>query len=77
MARTAIEELRWAVDTLNYEWEWVLQSIPTIEALVEYRKLWDTYDTEFLSGILECIAQGESDKPLRSFMRKYHLKWEV
>lgn len=77
MERTAIDELRTLVATLDYEWEWVLQSIPTIPALLEYRELWDVYGTDYLAGILEEIREGADPKPLRRFMRKHGLKWEV
>lgn len=77
MGTTAIEDLRSTVASLDYEWEWVLQSIPTIPALLEYRALWDTYGTEYLNGIIEEIRGGADPKPLHRFMRKHGLKWEV
>jgi hypothetical protein len=71
----AIEALRNLVGALDQEYEDLLFHLPTIPALIEYRALWDTYDTEFLAGIADQIAEGDDPAPLNAFIRKYDLPW--
>ncbi len=75
MKETAIEFLRRAVTNLDYEPEDLLQQLPTPESLLEYFRLWDVYGTEYLEGILECIAEGDDPAPFDAFVRKHKLKW--
>ena len=74
---SAIEYLRRAVSNLNYETETLLESLPTIESLLDFFDLWSVYDTDFLSGIEECIADGDDPAPLQAFVEKYKLEWDV
>jgi hypothetical protein len=74
-ADPAIWQLRRLVDALNHEYEALTCHIPTIPALIEYRALWDTYDTEYLSGIAEAIQDGDDPAPLNAFIRRYDLPW--
>ena len=74
---TPAEYLRRVVHNLGHETESLLDDMPTIAALLEYFDLWAVYDTDYLSGILECIAEGDSPKPLQDFIDKYKLPWTI
>lgn len=74
---TAMESLRRMVRALDYEYESILDDLPSVEAVVEYFALWDSYDTEFLSGIYEAIHAGASVAPLLAFITKHSLTWCV
>ncbi len=73
---SAIEELRDLIESLNYEHEDILCQLPSIQALIDYRNLWDIYD-EYLSGIHDCIREGDDPKAYIDFLRKYNLNWKV
>ena len=73
-----MEYLRRIVNCGDYEYEYILDDLPSIEAIVEYFELYcDVYGTEYLAGIRECIAEGASPKPLQKFIKKYKLNWTV
>lgn len=74
---TAMEYLRRAINNLDYEHETILDALPTNEAVIEYFELWTVYDTEFLSGIMECIEDGADPKPLIDFTKKYNITWKI
>lgn len=71
---TPIEMLRRMVSWMNHEPETLLEDLPTPEACIEYFALWQTYDTDFLEGILQCIEEGESAKPLAQFIVKHNMQ---
>ena len=73
---TAMEFLRRLIGWLDNEPENLLDELPTVESIIEYFGLWKTYQTEFLSGILQCIDEGDDPKPFKSFIKKWNLDWE-
>lgn len=72
---SAMEYLRRIVSNLDYEPESILDDLPSIPAIVEYFELFDTYGTDFMSGIEECILDGADPKPLADFIKKWELPW--
>lgn len=70
---SAIEYLRRAVSNCDHEPESLLEQLPSTDAVLDYFDLWAEYDTDFWSGILECIAEGDSPDKARAFIRKYKL----
>ena len=72
-----MEYLRRIVNAMSYEPEGLLDDLKTTEAIVDYFELWSTYGTEFLSGIHECIEEGENPAPLVAFIAKHSLDWGV
>ena len=75
---TAMEYMRRIVENLNYEPESILDSLPSVQAIVEYFELWDVYDTEYLSSILYGITEDdENPKPLQDFIEKWNLPWTI
>jgi hypothetical protein len=74
---TPMEFLRRVVSNMNMETEGLLDALPSVEAVIEYFTLWKVYDTDFLSGIFESIADGQSPKAYNDFLAKYNLtqKW--
>lgn len=73
---SAIDYLRRMISWINYEQETVLLTLPSVEAVLDYFDLWQTYDTEFLTGIYEAVAAGQSPEPYNAFVRKHALSWE-
>lgn len=74
---TPMEQLRFIVNHLNKESEKILDTLPTTQAIIDYYNLWQTYDTDYLEGIEECIKMGDSPQPLLDFINKHNLKWDV
>jgi hypothetical protein len=75
---TAIVYLRRLVASMNYEHEYLLDALPSVEAVMEYFGLFKTYDTEYLdNGILASIIEGDDPKPLQDFIAKYNLPWDI
>lgn len=74
---TAIDFLRRVVGWLEHENESILQDLPSTQAILEYAALWSVYDTDLMSGIVECIEEGNDPKPLADFIAKYNLSWTV
>jgi hypothetical protein len=74
---TAIEFLRRVVEWLGCEYESLLDDLPSVQAVLDYVELWTVYDTELMSGIIECIQVGDNPQPFLDFVRKYDLKWEI
>lgn len=75
---TAMDYLRRAVSNLDYEEESILDHFESPEAILDYFELWHTYDTEFWSGICECIeVDGADPAPARAFIKKHglHSAW--
>jgi hypothetical protein len=70
---SAIEYLRRAVGWVDGETETLLESLPNPEAVLDFFDLWSVYGTDFWSGILEGISQGDDPKPARNFVKKYRL----
>ena len=70
-----IEQLRILLSSLDCEYETMLSQLPSIQALIDYRNLWNVYGTEFFSGIEESIAEGADIKPLEDFCKKHGLHW--
>lgn len=70
---SAIEYLRRAVEWCNYESETMLESLPSVEAVLDFFDLWSVYGTDFWSGIRECIAEGEDPQPALDFVQKHSL----
>ena len=75
---SAIEFLRRIVGWLDHEPESLLESLPSVEAIIDYAALWDAYGTEFMSGIEEGIlADGDDPKLLIDFVKKHKLDWDL
>lgn len=74
---TPIEKLRRVAEWVSYEPESLLQELPSVEAIVAFFDLWTAYDTDFLQGIYEAIAEGASAAPYNAFVRKYKLPWRM
>ena len=70
---TAMEYLRRAVQWCSYEGEGLLDKLTTVDAVLNFFDLWHAYDTEFWSGVLECIAEGDSPQAALAFIRKHKL----
>ena len=70
---TAMEYLRRIVGWVNYEEEWMLDQLPSVDAVVEFFEVWQAYGTDFWAGVLECIAEGDDPEPARAFVRKWKL----
>lgn len=72
---SVVEYMRRVTHNLGFEYESILDDLPTIEALVEYFELWSKYDTEFLSGIQAAIEEGADPMAYNEFLTKYQLQW--
>ena len=70
---TAMEYLRRATAWLDYETESLLDDLPSVEAILDFFDLQADYSTDCWSGILECIAEGDSPDKARAFIRKYKM----
>jgi len=70
---TAMEYLRRVVGNCDHEMEDLLFDLPSVEAILDFYDLWHAYDTDFWSGVLDCIAEGDSPAKARAFVRKYKL----
>jgi hypothetical protein len=70
---TAMEYLRRCVGWCDHESAAMLDELPSVEAIIDFFDLWHEYDTDFWSGVLECIADGESSLAARSFVEKHSL----
>lgn len=70
---TAAEYLRRVVSWSDHETCTLLDALPTVEAVLEFFELWHAYGTDFWSGILECIAEGDDPAPARAFIKKWKL----
>lgn len=74
---TAYEYFIRIKSALEYERTGLLDALPSIEAIVEYFELWGKYDTEFMAGMLAEIEAGANKKPLKDFIGKYQLGWNI
>lgn len=74
---SAIDYLRRVVSNLDYENESILQQMPSVEAILDYYDLFYIYDTDLMTGILECVEEGEEKKPLDDFIKKHNLPWTI
>ena len=74
---TPIEFLRRAISNLDNEQDWLLQDLPSAQAVVDYFKLWDIYGTDLMVGIEEAIEEGADPNPLQDFVKKYELDWNL
>ena len=70
---SAMEYLRRAVGWLDKEPESMLEQLPTVEAVLGFFELWNAYGTDFWSGVMECIAEGDDPTPARDFVAKHKL----
>lgn len=70
---STMEYLRRVVSACNFENESLLDSFKSVDAVLDFFDLWHAYDTEFWSGVMECIAEGADPKPARAFVRKHGL----
>ena len=70
---SAVEYLRRVISNCNYENEGMLEQFPCVEAVLDFFDLWAAYDTDFWSGIIECIAEGDDPEKARAFVRKWNL----
>ena len=61
------------VGNCGYEQESLLEHLPTVEAVCDFFDLWSAYDTDFWSGVLECIAEGDDPKAALAFIAKHKL----
>lgn len=69
----AIDYLRRMTYWLDNEEDSLLDSLPTIESIVNFFELWEIYDTDFASGIVEAIELGQDPKDWNDFIDKYKL----
>lgn len=70
---TPMEYLSRAIGHLGYESCNLLDTLPTVEAVLDFFDLWYVYGTDYWAGVLECIAEGESPKAARAFIKKHKL----
>lgn len=70
---STMDYLRRVVSNCNYETESLLDDLKSVDAVLDFFDLWNAYGTDFWSGILECIAEGDSPRKATAFIRKYHL----
>lgn len=73
---TPIEYLRRLGNWSNYEYGNIIDTLPTVEACVDFFELLGKYDVEFFQGIMELIAAGADPKPLAEFVVKHGLQNE-
>ena len=74
---TSIDFLRRVVHNLGYEDESLLMSLPSVQSIIDFAALWDVYDTDYMQGIEEAIHCGDSPQPLKDFVAKYKLDWDL
>ena len=75
---TQFEYLTRIVQNLEMEPGWIVDSLETTEAIIDYFELWDKYDTDFMEGIEEAIMLNGADrKPLEEFIAKHGLAWNI
>ena len=74
---SAVDFLRRVVNWLNHEQESLLSDLPTVQAVLDYAELWSIYRTDFMTGILEAISEGDDPSPLLDFIAKYNLNWTI
>lgn len=72
---SAMGFLRRVVSVLNSEYETHLNDLPSVQAILDFAELWSVYDTDYLSGIFECIEEGADPKPYKDFVAKHNLPW--
>lgn len=70
---SAIAYLRRAIGWLDHEEESLLTDLPSTDAALDYFALWAEYGTEFWTGILECIYEGDDPAKARAFVSKHKL----
>ena len=70
---SAMEFLRRVVGWCDHEQESFLDDLPSVDAVLDFFGLWAVYGTDFWTGILECIAEGDDPRKARAFVRKYKL----
>lgn len=70
---TAMEYLRRVVGCVAHEPESLLDQLPTPAAIIDFFVLWDTYDTEYLAGVIECIEAGADPAPYEEFVARHGL----
>ena len=71
---SAIEYLRRVANNSGYEVEAIWDQLPSVEACLEFYELWGAYGTDYWSGILECIADGDSPDKARAFGCRFTLR---
>ncbi len=74
---TSMEYLRRVVNNMDMETESLLDALPSVNAVLEYFGLWETYDTDFMQGIEEGIEEGDDPAPLKKFIAKHKLDWDT
>lgn len=72
---TAMEFLRRVVHNMDFEHEYLLDDLKSVEAILDYAALWSVYDTDFMEGIWASIYEGDDPKPLQDFCEKHNLTW--
>lgn len=74
---TCMDYLQRVVDTLMQNEDWfVLDQLPTVEAVLEYADLLDTYGVESLLFLGEEIEIGNHDAgAYNEFLARYDLRW--
>jgi len=76
----AIEKFRRMASWLDFEYETMLQDLPSIAAIEEFFNLWAYYDTDLSDGIMEIIDDGANPIAWNMFVRKFNLDlkgWKV
>jgi hypothetical protein len=73
----AMDFLRRVVSQCNYEYDTILEQLPTPAAVIEFFELQHHYDTEFLSGIMQQILHGASPIRYNEFVQRHNLDWTI
>lgn len=80
MAKSETENFRDYMEriaaVLTMEDDNLVDSFPSIKAVVEFFELFDVYDTDLFTGIQEAIAEGADVKPLAEFIVRNNLEKE-
>jgi hypothetical protein len=74
---SGIDYIRRLAGVSNYEIESLWDSLPSVDATMDFFDLWYIYDTEFWEGIYCSIEEGADPAPAKAFLEKWHLKWRL
>lgn len=76
---TAFDYLDRITGWMKHEVASLVQDLPTTQAIIDYFELWShpAYDTDFMQGIEAAIHEGADPQPLRDFVAKHKLEWDL